>query len=86
MARVAAAPGTSPEVATVLDNRLRTLAAQLPKTARDAPDRAWASSMAQMLGDSAARDRAIAGLAREPAVPPGMPIGGGETGWMELPQ
>ena len=85
MARVAAAPGTSPEVAAVLNDRLHLLAAQLPKSARDTGDRAWALSMARMLGDVATRERAIAELAPGPMVPPGMPIGGGETGWMEMP-
>jgi hypothetical protein len=74
MARAEADDGTAPGVSLALDARFRQIAAVLPRTGSPAA-RAWGTSMAAVLKDRGARAALIAGEARQPTVPPGMPIG-----------
>lgn len=79
LARLSRDPRTSPEVAAVADEAVVASAGRLAK-GRDA----WSRSTARLLGDGDRLTAAIAQIdARTPRVPPGMPIGGAESEWME---
>jgi hypothetical protein len=74
MARVEGDEATSPDVALALDARFRSLAAAL-RRGGPAAARGWGASMAELIADRDARTRMAGADARQPAVPPGMPIG-----------
>lgn len=78
MARVARDDATSPEVAAMLSDRLRGVAAKLGKDSGD--DAAWGRHVAMLLGDDDRLARELGKRMAAPAIPPGMPIGG-DTGW-----
>jgi hypothetical protein len=83
MAKARRDPTTSIDVAAVLDGRLRSLADRFAAATGDGDDAAWCHSMAALLRDDRALDREIGKGARPaPAIPPGMPIGGGEADWL----
>ena len=84
MAQIARRPGTSPEVAAILDSRVHDVAEALAKRHGDAADMAWASSLSRQLLDPQERERLLADHPRNVDVPPGDPIGG-ESDWMDLP-
>jgi hypothetical protein len=84
MAQVARRPGTSPEVAAMLDSRVHDVAEALGRRKGDAADAAWASSLSRQLLDPQERERLLADRPRNVDVPPGDPIGG-ESDWMDLP-
>ena len=84
MAQVARRPGTSPEVAAILDSRVHDVAEALGRRKGDAADAAWASSLSRQLLDPQERERLLADRPRNVDVPPGDPIGG-ESDWMDLP-
>jgi hypothetical protein len=84
MAQVARRPGTTPEVAAILDSRVHDVAEALGRRKGDAADTAWASSLSRQLLDPQERERLLADRPRAVEVPPGDPIGG-ESDWMDLP-
>jgi hypothetical protein len=84
MAQVARKPGTAPDVAALLDSRVRDVAEALARRHGDAADQAWASSLSRQLLDPQERERLLADRPRTVDVPPGDPIGG-ESDWMDLP-
>lgn len=68
---------TSIDVAAILDGRLRYLADQFAKAKGDGEDAGWQRSMAALLRDDMRLAKEIGKASRpEPAIPPGMPIGG----------
>ncbi len=71
------APGSDPEVAAVIGGRLARIAKSLDR------DGDWGRSVAALLRDRDALREELAKQAKPPAVPPGMPIGAGEGGWMD---
>ena len=78
MAESARAEATPPEVAAILEDRLRRIAAGLGKgSADDAP---WGRYVARLLTDEGLLAKELAKRTAVPAIPPGMPIGG-DTGW-----
>ena len=79
LAGLARDPGTSPGVAAIADQAVADAAARLAR-GKDA----WAKSTARILGDEDRLIRVLGDLPRrEPRTPPGMPIGGGESDWMD---
>ncbi len=84
MAQTARKPGTSPEVAAILDGRVHDVAEALARRKGDAADTVWATSLARQLLDPQERERLLADRPRTVDVPPGDPIGG-ESDWMDLP-
>lgn len=81
LVRLARIPATAPGVAAIADDAVATSATQLAR-GKDA----WSRATARLLGDNDRLAAALAALpASAPKVPPGMPIGGGETEWMETP-
>jgi len=84
MAQVARRPGTTPEVAAILDSRVHDVAEALARRKGDAADTAWASSLSRQLLDPQEREPLLADRPRTVDVPPGDPIGG-ESDWMDLP-
>lgn len=83
LARTARAPATPPEVAALIEERVRSLGDRLAKTLGDAADRIWVRNLVRIAGDRALLDKLAAEQPRAPQVPPGMPIGGAETEWMD---
>ena len=73
LARVQHDAALSPTVALHLAGRLDRLADQLARG--KGADQDWAKGLANLLKDREALDRAIADPARQPRIPPGMPIG-----------
>ncbi|WP_454882863.1 zinc-dependent metalloprotease [Sphingomonas oryzagri] len=84
MAQIARKPGTTPEVAAILDSRVHDTAETLARRKGDVADTAWASSLSRQLLDPQERERLLADRPRSVDVPPGDPIGG-ESDWMDLP-
>ncbi|WP_294392063.1 zinc-dependent metalloprotease [uncultured Sphingomonas sp.] len=81
IAATARNPATSIDVAALLGGRLDRLAARLATAKGDGEDAAWSRTMAALLRDDGRLSREIGKGARpEPAIPPGMPIGG-ESNW-----
>ncbi|MDE2306084.1 MAG: zinc-dependent metalloprotease [Gammaproteobacteria bacterium] len=70
--RATYAPGTSPDVAALIEDRLRRVAVRLGATRGDDADAAWRRSMAHLIGDPKLLKRQIAQMT--PAIPPGMPF------------
>ncbi|MDB5738826.1 MAG: hypothetical protein JWO65_2494 [Sphingomonas bacterium] len=85
LARTARDKKTPPEIAAAIDDRLHGLGERLAKASGDPADRAWSRSLARTLADEKGLDRITADAPRAPTIPPGMPIGGDEGEWMELP-
>lgn len=82
LARAARAPGTSVDVAALLNDRLRMLADRLGAAKSGDVDGAWSRSMVRLLANDAAIEREIGAAKKRPEVPAGMPIGG-ETDWLD---
>ncbi|MFM7349204.1 MAG: zinc-dependent metalloprotease [Erythrobacter sp.] len=82
MAQVARGPGTTPEVAAALDQRLEDIGRDLARSKASGAERAWALSLSRRLLDPDQRDKLASTLPRAVNVPPGDPIG--EDDWMEL--
>lgn len=80
IARTARDPALSPDVAALLEDRLRQIAATLP-TAGTGQDGAWARHLAGLLRDKDALQKELDKRPAAPAIPPGMPIG--DSGWMD---
>jgi hypothetical protein len=77
IAKTRQSPDTSIDVAAILDGRLRRLADQFAQAKGDDEDASWQRSMAALLRDDARLAKEIGKANRpEPAIPPGMPIGG----------
>lgn len=70
--RATYAPGTSPDVAALISDRLRREALRLGAAKGDDADAAWKRSMAHLLEDPKLMKRQIARMT--PAIPPGMPF------------
>ena len=81
LARIAVDPATTPEVAAALDAHLRAIAKGFERV-RGA-DAGWATWLARQIGDPAALAKLAGERPRAPAIPPGMPIGGGGPEWMD---
>ena len=84
LAATAQDKATSPEVAALIDQKLFDVGEQLAKRDGDADDKAWAASLSRKLLDPRQRAKLAADLPRSVPVPPGDPIGGGESDWMDL--
>ena len=79
LARLARDPATAPGVAAAADDVLLSTGKALANGGSP-----WARSTARVLADNDRLTAAIAQLPqRTPRIPPGMPIGGGETEWMD---
>lgn len=72
IAKAARDPATAPDVAAVLEGRLRTLADRFAALPGAGDDGAWVHGVAALLRNDAALTREL--KRPEPAVPPGMPI------------
>ena len=83
LARVQRDAAVSPTIALGLSDRLARLADQLADASGRTPQAEWSRGLGRMLGDREALQAALAEQRRIPQIPPGMPIGGGETGWMD---
>lgn len=83
LAATAQARQTTPEVAAIIDQKLRAAALQLGKDGGRDPDRAWAASLSRKLLDPVERARLVEAMPRAVPIPPADPIGGGEGGWMD---
>ncbi|HEX8533441.1 MAG TPA: zinc-dependent metalloprotease [Allosphingosinicella sp.] len=81
LARVQRDPALSPTLAAAIDSRLVRLADSLEKRRGSDAERDWSRGLARLLRDREALDKALAEPARAPRIPPGMPIGGGESDW-----
>ena len=76
-------PATSVDVAAALGGYLDGVARRFDGGKGSGEAAAWQRSVARLLGDDGRLSREIAKGARpEPAIPPGMPIGG-DTGWFD---
>lgn len=73
---------TSPNVALILDGRLRSLADRFAVAKGDSEEALWSRGLAALLRDKEALKAAIADKANEARIPPGMPIGG-SGGWFD---
>ena len=69
---------TTPEVAALIDDKLHGIGEQL---AGDT----WSASLSRKLLDPRERAKLVKDVPRSVPVPPGDPIGGGESDWMDLP-
>jgi Met-zincin len=85
LARTARDKKTPPEIGAAIDDRLHGLGERLAKASGDPADRAWSRNLARTLADEKGLDRILADVPHAPTIPPGMPIGGDEGEWMELP-
>jgi hypothetical protein len=81
MAQAARRPGTPPEAAALLGERVNRIALALKGATGDADERAWAAQVSRQLLDAEALEKLIAERPRAPNVPPGDPIGAA-TDWM----
>lgn len=77
LARVQRDPALSPTLALALDERLHRLAARLARNEGE-----WSRGLARLLTDREALDKQLAERAREPRIPPGMPIGSATADWL----
>ncbi|HTT83237.1 MAG TPA: zinc-dependent metalloprotease [Rhizomicrobium sp.] len=78
MASVALDKKTTPEVAAALDQKLTEIGNQL------AGGDAWSGSLSRILLDPRRRAKLAQDLPRSVPIPPGDPIGAGESDWMDL--
>ena len=69
---------TTPEVAALIDQKLRHIAKQL------AGGDAWSASLSRRLLDPHQLKQLAEDIPRSVSIPPGAPIGGGEGEWMEM--
>lgn len=83
MAQVAHEPGTAPEVAALLDQRVHDIALGLARRDGDEADRAWGSSLSRQLLDPQERQKLLSDRPYPVGVPPGEPIGA-ESEWMDF--
>lgn len=74
IARAARHPTLPPSIAVMLDAQLRSVAEQMNRTRRGGAEGDWAHGIARLLLDREALDKAVADRARDPVIPPGMPI------------
>ncbi|MGZ8311584.1 MAG: zinc-dependent metalloprotease [Allosphingosinicella sp.] len=84
LARVQRDPALSPTVALALSERLNRLGLALERGRGGSVQADWSRGLARLLGDREALERAVADPRRLPRIPPGMPIGGGEGGWLDF--
>jgi hypothetical protein len=82
LARMQRDPALSPTLAAAVDSRLRRLAAALEKRRGNEADQDWARGLSRLLTDREALDKVLADPSRAPKIPPGMPIGSAEEGWL----
>jgi hypothetical protein len=82
LAQVSRRPGTSPEIANAIEERLHATGLALGR--RTGPDRAWAGPLSRQLLDPRELDKLAAERPRPARVPPGDPIGSGEADWMDF--
>ena len=75
-------PALSSTVALALSDRLSRLARQLSGTRGSGLQADWSRGLGRLLGNDAALAAALADRDRAPQVPPGMPIGGADEGWL----
>ncbi|AGH50091.1 hypothetical protein G432_11850 [Sphingomonas sp. MM-1] len=76
---------SDPGVAALIEDRLAGIATRLAKVSGATADAAWSRSTGRLLQDRGALDKLAAAQSKVSRVPPGMPIGGGESDWMALP-
>ncbi len=82
LARMQRDAALSPTLAPAVDTRLRRLAAALEKRRGNEAEQDWARGLARLLTDREALDKVLADPNRAPKIPPGMPIGSAEEGWL----
>jgi len=80
IARAARDPMTSPDVAGILEDRLRRIAGVLDTPGRD-EDAIWRRHLVAMLRDTDLLQDELDKQPAAPTIPPGMPIG--DTGWFD---
>ncbi len=85
MAQMARQPGTTPDVAAMLDQKVHDIATSLTRRHGDRAEQAWATSLSRQLLDPQQTDKLLADRPRSVGVPPGEPIGA-EDDWMDLPR
>jgi hypothetical protein len=82
LARVQREPALSPTIALALSERLARLGRQLADSSGRGAEADWRRGLGRLLGDREALTSALADTRRAPQIPPGMPIGGAEDGWL----
>ena len=82
IARVQRDPALSPTLALELDDRLHRLGTRLLKAKGNGAQQEWSRGLGRLLTDRDALTKALAEPGRTPRVPPGMPIGSAEDGWL----
>lgn len=78
LAQVWLSPASDPEVAATIGARLSSIARSL-----DQGGGAWGKSIGALLRDRTVLGQELAKQAKPPALPPGMPIGGASSGWLD---
>lgn len=82
VARLQRDPALSSTIALALSERLARLARELGGANGGGLQGDWSRGLGRLLGDNAALTAALAEPRRAPQIPPGMPIGGAEDGWL----
>jgi hypothetical protein len=82
LARVQRDPALSPTIALALSDRLARLARQLAGVSGRGAEADWSRGLGRLMSDNAALAAALADRNRAPQIPPGMPIGSAEDGWL----
>ncbi len=82
LARVQRHAALSSTVALALSDRLDRLGRQFAAASGSGLQAEWSRGLGRLLGDSDALTAALADRARAPQIPPGMPIGGADEGWL----
>ncbi len=82
LARVRRDTALSSTIALALSDRLDRLGRQLAGTSGSGVQAEWSRGLGRLLGDSDALAAALADRDRAPQIPPGMPIGGADEGWL----
>ena len=82
LARLQRDPALSPTIALALDDRLLQLSRRLRAADGDDAHDKWSRGLGRLLANREALDKALTEPQRTPRIPPGMPIGGAEDGWL----
>ncbi|QJU56572.1 DUF5117 domain-containing protein [Sphingomonas sp. AP4-R1] len=82
LARTRMNPKTSPNVALLLEGRLRGFADRFGAAKGESEEALWSRGLAALLRDKEALRAALADKADQARIPPGMPIGG-SGGWFD---
>jgi len=82
IARLQRDPALSSTVALALSERLTRLSRELGGANGGGLQSDWSRGLGRLLGDNGALTAALAEPRRTPQIPPGMPIGGAEDGWL----